>query len=979
MNLGVVKKKMVARFTKGAAKAFLPGILSRDAPPARSFPDWVQHEMEHRPTKSREELLVCVPAEYYNEDYDPTTQTLEKVPFDGWNEQYLDDRVRENLQVLDAVNSELSARVMANYNEFVQGLGLVSQVERDLQRIQIVCKNGRRYLTQAEEEISRNLSITENIQKKQVLLNILEVIAKIKALCELKATVKQTIEDGKYAKAVRMCMECVASVDGFAVTAVQNLVASLEDLVHEAVAKAGVALYGLCAQFESHAYMKVVDVYVTIGDHIGLAEKVQTCFQQRIVQDTHDVLRAFALQNADPSKLADPKSEAYKKSRYSCSTTMICAAICLETSSVPVWPKLMRQVLFELLKSYDAMTKYHESRVLAPNTNGCLPHDVTTPNVNHVSNLVVATKPKEAMAHEVQETCNAVLASLTRGRKAIWELAARRIGVLLSADAMGGTTGAHFLQIMDWTNKFIRVGEAFSGTEVPGLRTKLARQSLVYFEAYHRQNIEVLRMVLDNELWQRLPPGSLKIHKSVQERRAALSQRRSLQDTLAQDAAFDIWLNVGNPFAEAKWKTEGVGSPEANGVQTQPNFSMDDEEDDAELLEDITYPKEGTENGNAKDGRSDGPALTSAALSALRYTDRYMRLMQKLPPVAAEIFAGICQLFDFYFYAAFNTFGFMEALTAPENQQQQSYTGALLTPRLKSTLQRIASTLNPTGMPPGGSMGSSTGSLFGAAFQDGTHVDNGLPLHRLVNKVVHPGNLFGIKERCVAAESLVCLAQQLKRHRAELQATLPTQIAQTAMEQYFSRTVDAVEDLKEHMFKVVARRLVSFDANIERIASVKFEPKELGMEHSAYINAMLSDFSQLGAKTSSAGLSSDILQLLWDYATHAAAKVLVEGYSRVKKCNNEGRALMSLDLQVLINGLQKMRPGKTKPNMQLVDSYIKAYYLPDTELLHWARIHPEYTQAQVIALVNLVANTNNWKRKTRVELVEKIESGDLER
>jgi hypothetical protein len=36
-----------------------------------------------------------------------------------------------------------------------------------------------------------------------------------------------------------------------------------------------------------------------------------------------------------------------------------------------------------------------------------------------------------------------------------------------------------------------------------------------------------------------------------------------------------------------------------------------------------------------------------------------------------------------------------------------------------------------------------------------------------------------------------------------------------------------------------------------------------------------------------------------EYGIDSIAEVLVEGLSRVKRCTDEGRALMSLDLQVL--------------------------------------------------------------------------------
>lgn len=81
----------------------------------------------------------------------------------------------------------------------------------------------------------------------------------------------------------------------------------------------------------------------------------------------------------------------------------------------------------------------------------------------------------------------------------------------------------------------------------------------------------------------------------------------------------------------------------------------------------------------------------------------------------------------------------------------------------------------------------------------------------------------------------------------------------------------------------------------------------------------------------------------------------------------------------------------------------QAYYLPETEYVHWARSHPvcemlhndysyiiaispliysqrfpfplqEYTRNQITGLINLVATMKGWKRKTRLEVLEKIEA-----
>lgn len=91
-----------------------------------------------------------------------------------------------------------------------------------------------------------------------------------------------------------------------------------------------------------------------------------------------------------------------------------------------------------------------------------------------------------------EEVVTATVArALERGRKTVWELAARRVAALLSNDAMCQTSPHQFLQSLDWVNKFILAGEAFCGAEAVSLRTKLTKQSEQYFGAYHCQNLEV--------------------------------------------------------------------------------------------------------------------------------------------------------------------------------------------------------------------------------------------------------------------------------------------------------------------------------------------------------------------------------------------------------------------------------------------------------------------------------------------------------
>jgi hypothetical protein len=66
-----------------------------------------------------------------------------------------------------------------------------------------------------------------------------------------------------------------------------------------------------------------------------------------------------------------------------------------------------------------------------------------------------------------------------------------------------------------------------------------------------------------------------------------------------------------------------------------------------------------------------------------------------------------------------------------------------------------------------------------------------------------------------------------------------------------------------------------------------------------YIDQLLLEYKQYSSKLVLQGsLQKEMLELLLEYGVDTLAETLVEGLSQVRRCNNEGRALMLLDLQV---------------------------------------------------------------------------------
>ncbi|GFP93538.1 coiled-coil domain-containing protein 132 [Phtheirospermum japonicum] len=594
--------------------------------------------------------------------------------------------------------------------------------------------------------------------------------------------------------------------------------------------------------------------------------------------------------------------------------------------------------------------------------------------------------------------------ALHRGRRNLWQLTTSRVAVLLSSSAVSSSSIHQFLRNYEDLSIFILAGEAFCGAEAIDFRQKLKSICEGYFAAFHRQNIYALKMVIEKENWQIMPLDTIQVvsFPGLVGDGAALivsSDRspstRSLHDSRSvgtvvrgsKRGGFSFWQANGNPFLS---KLNGTSEDYSdtfhpNGVATQEarntdkitqqakasskggdvnhsngtTLSEDENEDlhadfideDSQLPSRISKPRHNSLRGN--DG--DMTAQTGSSLSLLRLMDKYARLMQKLEIINVEFFKGICQMFGIFFHFVFESF--CELNTQPSGKGLNDY-------KLKAALSRITQDCDQWIKPQSTSVSSSS-PTSGASF---THMD--------VTPTSPPSHTnhtsFALKERCAAADTISLVAQLLHRSKAHFQSRLLQNNA-AVVEDFYVHLVDAVPELTQHIHRTTAKLLLHINGYVDRIANAKWEVKELGLEHNGYVDLLLGEFKHYKTRVAHGGIRKEVQDLLLVYGIEIVAETLIEGLSRVKRCTDEGRALMSLDLQVLINGLKHFVSIDVRPKLQIVETFIKAYYLPETEYVHWSRAHPEYSKNQIIGLINLVATMKGWKRKTRLEVLEKIE------
>jgi hypothetical protein len=147
----------------------------------------------------------------------------------------------------------------------------------------------------------------------------------------------------------------------------------------------------------------------------------------------------------------------------------------------------------------------------------------------------------------------------------------------------------------------------------------------------------------------------------------------------------------------------------------------------------------------------------------------------------------------------------------------------------------------------------------------------------------------------------------------------------------------------------VARYAIDYTLILESIGKINWDLSEILSQHNTYVDVLLRQITQFKHDIESLKeqgvlppLSRPIVNSLLAETLKLVMKILVDGYASVKKCSNEGRALMQLDFQQLVVKLEKMCGSELRPlpHKDYVEAYIKAYYLPDSVIEKWIKEHP---------------------------------------
>jgi hypothetical protein len=266
-------------------------------------------------------------------------------------------------------------------------------------------------------------------------------------------------------------------------------------------------------------------------------------------------------------------------------------------------------------------------------------------------------------------------------------------------------------------------------------------------------------------------------------------------------------------------------------------------------------------------------------------------------------------------------------------------------------------------------------------------------------QIASSGNMFGLKERVVALESLACVASIYE----ELKPTFERWVGEdssSVVDKFFTKVVHAVDDLREHILSRVAELLLDLSwlpdeigdsdfkitdmQSMKKAALGKYNQKEMPsvLSASEWTTQLGQVLAQFATKLRVSEVTAVNGKILWELGAQLVSNAIVRGFAKVKKCSVDGRAIMQMDVQTVQQHFQTHYPFEKVPpplnlDFRYVETYIKAFYTQESELVRWTMIHPEYTSEQKLVLVSHVAHAFKWTSKQKLDCLSEIQNSDL--
>ncbi|XP_062034874.1 syndetin [Lepus europaeus] len=922
-------------------------------------------ELREQPSdpQAEQELINSIEQVYFSADsFDIVKYELEKLP-PVLNLQELEEYRDKLKQQQAAVSKKVADLILEKQPAYVKELERVTSLQTGLQLAAVICTNGRRHLNIAKEGFTQaSLGLLANQRKRQLLIGLLKSLRTIKTLQRTDVRLSEMLEEEDYPGAIQLCLECQNAASTFKhYSCISELNSKLQDTLEQIEEQLDVALSKICKNFDINHYTKVQQAYRLLGKTQTAMDQLHMHFTQAIHNTVFQVVLGYV------ELCACNTDTKFQKLQYKDLCTHV-----IPDSYIPCLADLCK-ALWEVMLSYYRTMEWHEK------------HDGGDTTVAAEGSNIMGTE-------ETNFDRGYIKKKLEHGLTRIWQDVQLKVKTYLLGTDLSIFKYDDFIFVLDIISRLMQVGEEFCGSKSEVLQESIRKQSVNYFKNYHRTRLDELRMFLENETWELCPVKSnfsiLQLHEFKfleQSRSPSVSPSKQPASTSSKPVTlFEQYCSGGNPFEiQANHKDEETEDVLAsNGYESdeQEKSAYQEYDSDSDVPEELKrdYVDEQTGDAPVKSvsretlksrkksdyslNKVNAPILTNTTLNVIRLVGKYMQMMNILKPIAFDVIHFMSQLFDYYLYAIYTFFG--------RNDSLESTGLGLSSSRLRTTLNRIQESLIDL------EVSADPTATLTAAEERREKVPSPHLSHLVV--LTAGDTLYGLAERVVATESLVFLAEQFEFLQPHLDAVMPA-VKKPFLQQFYSQTVSTASELRKPIYWIVAGKAIDYEQMLLLMANVKWDVKEIMSQHNIYVDALLKEFEQFNRRLNEVSkrvrIPLPVSNILWEHCIRLANRTIVEGYANVKKCSNEGRALMQLDFQQFLMKLEKLTDIRPIPDKEFVETYIKAYYLTENDMERWIKEHREYSTKQLTNLVNVCLGSH-INKKARQKLLAAIDDID---
>lgn len=234
---------------------------------------------------------------YYQEDTEAGLYELKKLTEDenGFNLENID----RNMKVLRQQQKVISKKVLqlildqrtACNDEFQN----IDETKQKLQESVWTCQKARSYLNYAKQQLTTSsLEILAAYRKREIILNLLQILQTLKKIKLADQTFQQLIQKGEYSAAIKCLLDTKTQTEKYKqYHCIESFTQKIQDTLIMTEVQLDEVLNGLTYEFDAKKYTKLQEAFKLLGKSPLAMDQLHMNFISSIHSTAFSVLKGY--------------------------------------------------------------------------------------------------------------------------------------------------------------------------------------------------------------------------------------------------------------------------------------------------------------------------------------------------------------------------------------------------------------------------------------------------------------------------------------------------------------------------------------------------------------------------------------------------------------------------------------------------------------------------------------------------------------